>query len=106
FESVLYELIHIIKRTQISERTNTIDATQTVPQYRHHAVIEGDEVHEVPLKDGVFDLQIMAKEVYDETKIVWICNPNNPTGTYVSATQLKQFLHSVPSHVLVVMDEA
>lgn len=106
FSSGLDELIQIISRALLSEGTNTVVATQTFPQYRHHAVIEGAEVREVPLKDGVFDLQSMAKEVDDETKIVWICNPNNPTGTYVSATQLKQFLQSVPSHVLVVMDEA
>ncbi len=49
------------------------------------------EVREVPLKDGVHDLDAMLQQVDDQTKIVWICNPNNPTGTYVEKQKLLSF---------------
>ncbi|MNW57468.1 Histidinol-phosphate aminotransferase [compost metagenome] len=48
----------------------------------------------------------MLAKIGDRTKIVWICNPNNPTGTIVSDRELTSFLDSVPGHVLVVLDEA
>ena len=81
-------------------------AAGTFPQYRHHAIIEDAEVREVPLKNGCHDLVEMAERIDEKTKIVWICNPNNPTGTYVTKEQLDLFLEQVPKHVLVVLDEA
>ncbi|GIN21095.1 MAG TPA: histidinol-phosphate transaminase [Bacillus bacterium] len=106
FSSGLDELIQIISKALLDENSNTVMATGTFPQYRHNAVVQNAEIREVPLQDGRHDLQAMAKEVDDDTKVVWICNPNNPTGTYVNDKELGQFLQSVPSHVLVVLDEA
>ena len=48
----------------------------------------------------------MLAKVTDRTKIIWVCNPNNPTGTIVTQAELTSFLDKVPSHVLVVLDEA
>ena len=48
----------------------------------------------------------MLAEVTDKTKIVWICNPNNPTGTMVTHIQVKSFMEQVKPEVLVVLDEA
>jgi len=48
----------------------------------------------------------MLKAVNDKTKIIWICNPNNPTGTYVGGADLKSFLDRTPKEVLVAVDEA
>src|SRR5699024_12098849 len=45
-------------------------------------------------------------EVDDNTKLVWLCNPNNPTGTYFTHNELKSFLERVPSHIPVIIDEA
>ncbi len=106
FSSGLDELIQIISKALLDENSNTVMATGTFPQYRHNAVVQNAEIREVPLQDGRHDLQAMVKEVDGNTKVVWICNPNNPTGTYVNDKELGQFLQSVPSHVLVVMDEA
>ena len=61
---------------------------------------------EVPLRDGVHDLSGMLREVTPRTKILWICNPNNPTGTIVDTTSLTGLLEELPDHVLVVIDEA
>ena len=62
---------------------------------------------EVPLDDAsAHDLTAMAAAVTDRTRVIFVCNPNNPTGTTVSADALDAFLQMVPSDVLVVIDEA
>src|SRR3954469_25560478 len=58
------------------------------------------------LADGRHDLDAMAGAVTDRTKVVLVCTPNNPTGPAVTQTELDAFLAKVPSHVLVVVDEA
>jgi len=61
----------------------------------------------VPLTAGhVHDLDAMADAITDRTRLVFVCNPNNPTGTAVDEDALRAFLARVPSDVLVVLDEA
>ena len=52
------------------------------------------------------DLEEMAKALDDETYVIWVANPNNPTGTFVRPDQMEAFLRRVPERVLVVLDEA
>ncbi|MGV9723019.1 histidinol-phosphate transaminase [Nocardia beijingensis] len=62
---------------------------------------------QVPLTAGqVHDLDALAAAVTERTKLIFVCNPNNPTGTAVGRTELIRFLDAVPAHVLVVLDEA
>lgn len=62
---------------------------------------------EVPLDEGAgHDLEAMAAAVTKRTKLIFVCNPNNPTGTIIDASRLEAFLEAVPSDVLVVIDEA
>jgi len=61
----------------------------------------------VPLTSGqVHDLDAMLAAITDRTRLVFLCNPNNPTGTIYSAAQFGAFMEAVPDHVLVVVDEA
>lgn len=61
----------------------------------------------VPLtKDYKYDLDSVSKAITDETKIIYLANPNNPTGTIFSSKELESFFETVPQHVLVVLDEA
>lgn len=60
----------------------------------------------VPLKDYTLDLDAMKAAVNQKTKMIFICNPNNPTGTYVSGDAVKSFLKGVRQDVIVVFDEA
>ena len=60
----------------------------------------------VPLRDGRYDLEAMAARLTPLTRLVFLCNPNNPTGTMISRRELDRFLGRLPSNVLVVMDEA
>ncbi|REK59210.1 MAG: histidinol-phosphate transaminase [Thermobacillus sp.] len=100
------EVILMIARAFLVPGDETIMADETFPQYKHNAEIEGAKIIEVPLKDGRHDLSAMLAKVTDKTKIVWICNPNNPTGTIVTKDELDAFMAKVPAHVLVVLDEA
>jgi histidinol-phosphate aminotransferase len=60
----------------------------------------------VPLREHVHDLATMAEHLTDRTRLVFVCNPNNPTGTVVGRAELEEFLGRVPPGCLVVLDEA
>ena len=60
----------------------------------------------VPAREYGHDLDAMAAAIADDTRLVFIANPNNPTGTFIRAEQIEAFLAKVPSHVVVVLDEA
>ncbi|MBA5690006.1 histidinol-phosphate transaminase [Rugamonas apoptosis] len=60
----------------------------------------------VPAKDYGHDLQAMLAAIEDDTRLVFIANPNNPTGTFIPAAEIEAFLAKVPAHVVVVLDEA
>lgn len=100
------EVVQILCRTYLEKGTNTVMATPTFPQYRHNAVIENAEIREVPLTEGKHQLEEMLKAIDENTRIIWVCSPNNPTGEHVPEEELFAFLEKVPEHVLVVMDEA
>ncbi|MBA4862970.1 histidinol-phosphate transaminase [Streptomyces sp. PSKA54] len=69
--------------------------------------ISGATPVQVPLTEGeVHDLDAMADAVTERTRLIFVCNPNNPTGTAVRRAELERFLDRVPSNVLVVLDEA
>lgn len=57
-------------------------------------------------KDYRFDLDSMAAGITDKTKVIWLCNPNNPTGSSFSRKEQDNFLGKVPRHIIVVLDEA
>lgn len=56
--------------------------------------------------EHVHDLDAMVAAISDRTRLIFVCNPNNPTGTVVSKAELERFLAAVPAHVVVVLDEA
>jgi len=66
----------------------------------------GAELVLVPQREFAFDLQAMAKAITPKTGVIYLANPNNPTGTAFGAEELEQFLEQVPDGVLVVLDEA
>ncbi|MFC5403797.1 histidinol-phosphate transaminase [Cohnella soli] len=100
------EIILMIARAYLCPGDETIMADQTFPQYKHNCTIENAEIIEVPLKNGTHDLPAMLARVTDKTKVVWVCNPNNPTGTINTAEEVESFLAAMPANVLVVLDEA
>ncbi|MBL6634303.1 MAG: histidinol-phosphate transaminase [Thermoleophilia bacterium] len=87
--------------------TTIIHATPSFAMYPHLAAESGAEGIAIPLAaDGGHDLHAMAAAVDERTRLVVICNPNNPTGTYRSADQVEEFLDLVPDDLAVLVDEA
>ena len=75
--------------------------------YPHLAAMTGARAITVPLTDdGVHDLDAMAREITAATRIVIVCNPNNPTATALPLAAIEEFAEQVPDHVALVIDEA
>lgn len=101
------EILHMVSRTFLEPGTNTILPTPSFSQYKRNAIIEGAEVREVPLdSEGRHDLEKMLSLIDKDTRVIWLCNPNNPTGVYINQGDLTAFLKRVPENVVVVSDEA
>ena len=101
------ENILIVSRAMLEPGLNTIMADLTFGQYKHNAIVEGAETRTVPLTvDGEHDLEQMLAAIDENTAIVWICNPNNPTGTLTPSDKIKAFVEQAPRDVLIVLDEA
>jgi histidinol-phosphate aminotransferase len=76
------------------------------PSYVLDAQKLGATVRTVPLRGHRYDLDAIRAAITDRTKLVYICNPNNPTGTAVGRSELDAYFNDVPGHVLTVLDEA
>jgi histidinol-phosphate aminotransferase len=100
------ELIRLLTRAFISNGDEAIMADITFPIYKSNVMIEGGKPVFIPIIEGTHELQGMYESISDRTKMIFICNPNNPTGTCVDPTELKKFIQKIPSHILVVLDEA
>jgi histidinol-phosphate aminotransferase len=100
-------LIGALSRTFLQEGDHAITADVTFLGFRIQTQIRGVERDLIPLtKDYRFDLPAMADAVNDQTRMIYIANPNNPTGTYVTKDEFTAFMARIPEDVIVVMDEA
>ena len=100
------EIISLLVKAFVTSGEEAVMADQTFVMYKL-AVIGGHGVCvEVPLKDWRHDLATMARAVTSRTRLVFVCNPNNPTGTMVTREEVRAFMTAVPDDVIVVFDEA
>ncbi len=83
-----------------------IYAWRSFEAYPIIAAVSGASSIQVPLRQHVHDLDAMAERVTGKTRLIFVCNPNNPTGTTNGRDALVRFLRSVPSDVVVALDEA
>jgi histidinol-phosphate aminotransferase len=100
------ELIELLIRTFTTARHHVVFGDPSFVVYRSACLAHGVPHTAVPLRNGVHDLEAMADAVRPATRLVFIANPNNPTGTHVAKEKLQAFLGRVPDDVLVVLDEA
>ncbi|WP_264739122.1 histidinol-phosphate transaminase [Cytobacillus firmus] len=100
------EIIRLLTRAYISPGDEAIMAQITFPRYETNVLIEGGSAITVPLQNGTHNLNAMYAKINKKTKMVFICNPNNPTGTIVGKTELVQFIEKIPSNILIILDEA
>ena len=76
------------------------------PSYVLDALKLGAVAKRVPLTEHCYDVEAILAEVGPQTKIVYLCNPNNPTGTMIGRSEIESYFERVPEHVLTVLDEA
>jgi len=99
-------LIMQLSMAYLDEGSEVIVSQSSFPVYDKFAHVMRAKLVKTPLKDYGLDLDAMAQAVTDKTRLIFVCNPNNPTGTIVSADEVKDFMEQMPAHVLVVFDEA
>jgi histidinol-phosphate aminotransferase len=101
------EIVELITQTYINPGDNAIMGCPSFPRYQTVTGIMDGDIIEIPLtQDYRLDLQAFLDNITKNTRIIWICNPNNPTGTIITHEEQKAFLEKVPSDILVVLDEA
>jgi len=100
------ELLVLLAAALIHPDCNAVSARQTFSQYRYAVRLFGGKMREKPLLSGFYNLSGMLELINSDTKVVFLCNPNNPTGTYRGSQELEDFLHKVPAETVVALDEA
>jgi histidinol-phosphate aminotransferase len=90
----------------LDEDSEVIVSRSSFPVYDIYTHVMRATLIKTPLKEYGLDLEAMARAITDRTRLVFVCNPNNPTGTIVTAGEVEGFMGEVPDHVLVVFDEA
>ncbi len=100
------ELIEFIGHVFLSKAANLVMADRAFVVYKLMGDLFRARTLQVPMREYTHDLDAMLAAITPETRIVFIANPNNPTGTMVGGAELESFLHRVPDHVITVLDEA
>lgn len=100
------EIVRMLGEAFLNPGDEVVSAAGTFSQYEFASVLMDAHYVPVPLKDFTFDLEAIGRAISPRTKLVFICNPNNPTGTRVLPAKLDEFILSVPEGCLVVVDEA
>ena len=99
-------VIDLLSQAVLEEGDEIVTGWPSFPSYVIDAAKLGAVATRVPLRDQTFDLDALLAAVTPRTKIVYVCHPNNPTGTANSRAELDRFFDAVPAHVLVVLDQA
>jgi histidinol-phosphate aminotransferase len=100
------EVISFVIKAFCEQGDNIVTADKTFAVYEWVAEFSGFIAKLIPLNDYAFDEEGILESIDERTKIVFICNPNNPTGTYWNRDKLRRFLNRVDGRVVVVADEA
>jgi histidinol-phosphate aminotransferase len=100
------EILQLIALAIISPGDEILSSTCTFSEYKFVAQITGAKYIEAPMTDYTYDIQALIDHVTPATKIVFIANPNNPTGTYVSHADIVALLNHLSPTTLLVLDEA
>lgn len=99
-------IMSLIMRTFLLDDEEALTSEGTFIGFYVLAQSRGIKLRTVPLKDYKLDLEAIAGAINDKTKIIYLANPNNPTGTIFTVKEFLSFREQVPEHVLIIMDEA
>jgi len=100
------ELLELMFETFVDRGERVIMAAPTFSLFPQNAQLREAESIQIPLKDGVHDLEAMADAIDANTKLVLICDPNNPTATSIAPEAMERFLARLPADVLLSFDQA
>jgi histidinol-phosphate aminotransferase len=100
------EIIDLAARLVMGPGKTGITSEGTYAPFSIAIRASGAKLLRIPMREFAFDLPAMARAVTSETRIIYLANPNNPTGSAFSGSEFEEFLRQVPSQVLVVLDEA
>ncbi len=100
------ELIELIIKAFVEDDENIVTSDFTFLEYKIVSIANNRTVITVPLKYFKYDLDAIKKRIDKKTKVIFIANPNNPTGTYVTKYEIEEFFKGLPGDLLVVLDEA
>jgi len=99
-------IIAVIMGTFLLDDEEALTSANTFISFRIQAQSRGIRICEAPLKDFRLDLCAIADHIHDKTKVIYLANPNNPTGTVFTVSEFRDFMKRVPDRVLVILDEA
>lgn len=99
-------LINVICTTILNKDDESIMGELTFPRYDSNTLLMGAKSVKVPMKENYLDLEGMVEAINEKTKIIWFCNPNNPTGSMFTAKEFEAVISKIPKNVIIVMDEA
>ncbi|MEO5718101.1 MAG: histidinol-phosphate transaminase [Chthoniobacterales bacterium] len=100
------EIIEFIGHSFLGPEVEIVTSENAFIAYRLVAALFGAKTVSVPDREYRFDLEAIAQAITPRTRVVFIANPNNPTGTLVGQEEIDRFMTRVPDHVVVVFDEA
>lgn len=100
------DVLRMITQTFIEPGKKTLIAAPTFSMYELLTLMFGGDTVFVPLKDFTVDLDGLLGAIDDSIALIFVCNPNNPTGTFVPHDQVASFLKKIPKGVITVFDEA
>ena len=100
------DVLDLVARVFLAPGRSAVFSQHAFAVYPLATLSAGAELLVVPAKHYGHDLDAMAAAIRPDTRIVWIANPNNPTGNFLPYPELKAFLEKVPAEVIVVLDEA
>ena len=100
------EIFLFIAGAYLEPGRNAVTSEATFPEYTFAANLFGGEMKYAEMTNLTYDLNNILRLLDEQTQVIFIANPNNPTGTYVTTSELLHFIGNVPRYMLIVLDEA
>ena len=99
-------MLGLLCQTMLAPGLNAVTSERSFIVYSMAVHATGAQLIETPMRDDGFDLDAILAAINEDTRLVFLANPNNPTGTMLDAAAVDKFIGEVPGHVVVVLDEA